>query len=904
MAIAGLPTTAGNDTVTVTPSGFYSVNGGDGIDTLVVNYQTLAGDVDYSYAGSGWWQYTDSFFNGVSFYGFERFILLGGSGDDRLNGAGYDDQLFGRDGNDLINSGLGADYIDGGAGNDRWTADYSSVLAAVAVTLTTGAAWAAVTGTGAHVRYIESVNLTTGIGNDLINTTAFVGNDAVNSGDGDDIVNLGRGNDSANGNLGTDTLVMDWHAISNANQGIGFNYAGNGWWDFSSASGDRLHFIGFERYQLTGGAGADNLVGGGANDRLVGGLGNDTLNGGAGVDTVYGGGGVDTWLVDTTARVGNTAVNLGTQTANTGALLGGIEQINYTGGAMRDFVTANAGVFNDVFHTGGGDDTVTTGRGHDSADGGLGAYDTLVMNWSTISDPLQGIAHSYQGNGWYRFAATSGDQLDFIGFEQFALVGGAGADQLVGGGLDDWLYGGAGNDTLAGDFGNGKVDGGTGVDRWTANLSDRVTTVTFNATASQSAAQTVVAGLTVRNIEAIDLVTGAAGDNISTLGFALDDHVTTNAGDDAINPGRGYDSVDAGAGVDRLFLNYSAATTSVSTRYIGNGWNRYGDQADTSHVDYIGIESFAIAGGSGNDQLTGGDLGDVLSGGTGDDVLNGGAGADSIYGGLGNDTWVGNFRASVNTLNLTMNAAGAGALAGAGVVLNSIENVSLVTGANSDTVNLGALAGNDSITTGGGNDVINIGRGLHESVDGGADSDTLIAAMSMADGGVRMAYVGNGWYGATTTTGSYRLDFIGIETFNLTGSAYNDRLNGFDGNDSLSGGAGSDILEGRGGNDVLTGGLGVDQFLFSAPGSSGVDTITDAVSGDFLRLAGVTLNGSVAAGTGGELLAGGVQANTAGGVTTLYVGLDETAGYDFAVLLTGAYAPGSFALSGGDIILV
>lgn len=45
MAISGTPTTAGDDLVTITPTGYYSVDGGEGVDTLTLNFAGLGADV-------------------------------------------------------------------------------------------------------------------------------------------------------------------------------------------------------------------------------------------------------------------------------------------------------------------------------------------------------------------------------------------------------------------------------------------------------------------------------------------------------------------------------------------------------------------------------------------------------------------------------------------------------------------------------------------------------------------------------------------------------------------------------------------------------------------------------------------------------------------------------------------
>ncbi|MDT8857024.1 hypothetical protein RNZ50_18700 [Paracoccaceae bacterium Fryx2] len=901
MAIFGLPTGAGDDIVTVTPTGNYRVNGEGGTDTLILNYGSLTSDIRYDYAGDGFYRFTDDLFSSFTFYGFERFQLTGGSGNDYLAGGNMADSLMGGNGGDTLAGGLGADTIDGGAGNDHWTANYSSVTASVQLTLLqTG--FAGIAATGARIRSIESVSLTTGAGFDQINTEAFRGNDTISTGDGDDFVAAGRGRDVANGGAGTDTLRMDWSSITGPNQGIALSYVGNGWYRYASVSGDQLDFVGFEAYQLIGGASNDWLGGGGLNDLLDGGNGDDFLDGGAGSDTVAGGDGIDTWRVDTSARGSTSVVNLVTQTANTGAVLSGIEQLRYTGGGAKDTVTALAGVYDDTFSTGANNDIVTTGRGVDSANGGDGR-DRLVMDWSGIVDDHFSIAHSYVGNGWYRFSSASGDTLDFVGFEEFVLTGGAGNDTLVGGTGLDTLIGGDGNDALFSGEGKGLIAGGAGNDSWEANLTALGAAV-FDATASQTKAQLGRIGLSVTGIESVTLTTGGGRDSISTAGFALNDWVSTTDGNDTVNGGLGIDTMNGGLGDDLLVVNYASAVSDVTNPYVGNGWYRYAMADGSAQVDYVNFERFALTGGSGNDVLNGGALSDTLSGGSGNDMLNGYRGADVIIGGAGSDTWIADYTSLISAVTLTLSAIGNGTVTGTGTTLKGIESVRLSTGSLDDVIDLSRGTGNDDIRTNEGNDTINLGRGYIEVADGGAGTDTLTLDASLAESGVRMSYYGNGWTRAQSTSGDYVADFVNIEMLNFTGSANNDRLYGFGGNDTLNGGAGIDLLDGGAGNDLLTGGAGVDVFVFSSVWSSGVDTITDAEAGDVLRMNGVSLVGNMGVGNGSTLLAGQMDLSVSGGVTTLRLGLDATAGFDLSVQLTGVFGAGDFSLSGSDVILV
>lgn len=173
----------------------------------------------------------------------------------------------------------------------------------------------------------------------------------------------------------------------------------------------------------------------------------------------------------------------------------------------------------------------------------------------------------------------------------------------------------------------------------------------------------------------------------------------------------------------------------------------------------------------------------------------------------------------------------------------------------------------------------------------------------LAATGIRMADTGFGWWKAASTGGDYRLDFYGVETVKITGSSFSDHINGFGGNDTLKGGAGVDFLDGGTGNDALTGGQGEDVFVFSNLQNAGVDLVTDFGAGDSLRMSGAGLSGTMGTGDGSALLAGQMDLSVSGGVTTLHLGLDATAGADFSVRLTGAFAAGDFIFIGNDLLL-
>lgn len=112
---------AGDDIVTVSLGGTDTADGGDNTDTLVLGYtggsaitmSMLTEVTGTGISGSVTWMGAS-----LSFQRFEKFIVLGGDGDDTLRGGSGADQFNGAGGTDTITAGGGADIVDGGLGDD------------------------------------------------------------------------------------------------------------------------------------------------------------------------------------------------------------------------------------------------------------------------------------------------------------------------------------------------------------------------------------------------------------------------------------------------------------------------------------------------------------------------------------------------------------------------------------------------------------------------------------------------------------------------------------------------------------------------------------------------------------------------------------------------------------------
>ena len=182
--------------------------------------------------------------------GLERDIIVGGEGDETLEGGAAADELYGAGGFD--------------------TASYKSSGSGVGVNLATGLGLGG-DAAGDRLRDIENL-----YGSGYADTLT---GDA-----GDNVIEGGAGADLLSGGAGLDTL-----SYSGSGLGVSVDLS-SGLTAGGDAAGDVI--AGFELLvgsdfadSLTGDAGANTLRGGGGDDLLTGGGGDDRLEGGAGSDT-------------------------------------------------------------------------------------------------------------------------------------------------------------------------------------------------------------------------------------------------------------------------------------------------------------------------------------------------------------------------------------------------------------------------------------------------------------------------------------------------------------------------------------------------------------------------------------------------------------------------------------------
>ncbi|MGO4127140.1 calcium-binding protein [Inquilinus sp. YAF38] len=459
----------------------------------------------------------------------------------------------------------------------------------------------------------------------------------------------------------------------------------------------------------------------------------------------------------------------------------------------------------------------------------------VTVNWTT--DIVNGMTYHYQyvlpiGSeytaGYYNIIATNGNDTiiaDFTGPDSDRFLGLGGDDLLLGDKGNDFLDGGADNDQLKGGADSDTLLGGDGDDQLQGGT-----------------------------------------DNDTLLG---------GDGDDLLDGGQGADTLIGGAGIDTATYSVSVVTAGVTVSlYTGTG------SGGDAQGDWLsGVEN--IIGSSYADTLSGDAAANALSGGDGADILNGGAGADKLDGGVGTDRAEYAGSQSGVTVNIASNVNTGGDAAGD--VLTGIENLGgsafndTLTG-NGSNNSLWGHDGNDVLAGAAGNDVLN-GEAGADTLQGGDGDDTLVGGagadvlnggagndtasysaaaaavvLGLASGGTGGEAAGDSFVGVENVIGSAFDDLIlgdaGANSLSglagadrLYGGLGNDTVNGGGGDDSLYGEGGSDTLDGGDGNDALVGGIGADVLV----GGAGMDVVNYASS-----TAGVTVNLTTSAGSGGE----------------------------------------------------
>lgn len=209
--------------------------------------------------------------------------LLGGPGDDLLNGRAGDDTLIGNLGNDTQQGGAGDDLLFGRGGDDllEGGADQDTLFGENGADRLFGGLGDDLLAGGEGADTLNA-----GGGNDTLNAGA--GNDILLGGPGDDLMDGGPGSDLVEGGAGADTVRGDL-GDDVVDGGLGGDQVFGGAGDdvvigYTRADGTALTQNEERAFQTTDSDSPDELVGGPGEDLLILGRG-DAAYGGADEDS-------------------------------------------------------------------------------------------------------------------------------------------------------------------------------------------------------------------------------------------------------------------------------------------------------------------------------------------------------------------------------------------------------------------------------------------------------------------------------------------------------------------------------------------------------------------------------------------------------------------------------------------
>jgi Ca2+-binding RTX toxin-like protein len=348
----------------------------------------------------------------------EPLNVLGGDGNDFIDGGTQADTLNGEGGDDTLDGKAGSDELIGGADTD--TADYD-------LTVNRNVSLDGVDNDGAAGEgdNVDTENVSTAGGNDIL--SGDVNANRLEGGTGNDRLDGGGGADTLNGDDDNDVLVGGAGGdVLSGGLGTGDTV------DYSAAVGP---------VTVTIGAGADDGEVGEADDvkatveNVTGGPGDDSITGSSAANRLNGG--VDP---DPTANDGDTGDD---------TLIGGLGDDTLNGFDGGD----------DLFG-GEGADTLNGGFGADVLDGGLGANDRVSYAGRASGVVVNQNHAGGDGQG-------GGAEGDDVRASVERVTGTAFADILIGAQLaPSIMFGGSGNDVLnGGNSHNDLVNGGAGNDR-------------------------------------------------------------------------------------------------------------------------------------------------------------------------------------------------------------------------------------------------------------------------------------------------------------------------------------------------------------------------------------------------------------------------------------------------------
>ncbi|ADC61231.1 calcium-binding protein [Allochromatium vinosum] len=648
------------------------------------------------------------------------------------------------------------------------------------------------------------------------------------------------GNDTLDGKAGADIMIggdgADTYIVDNDSDQVNETNASTGLdqWDTVKSSVSYTLGANVEQLNLTG-ATAINGTGNTLKNVLIGNSAANRLDGGKGDDRMEGGNGNDTYVVDSTKDevIETSALAAGgvdtveswisyTLTANVeNLLLLGTANNSATGNTLNNRLTGNSGSNRLDGVTGA--DTMEGGDGQDVYV--VNSADDVVIETNTSTSSLQ--IDLVEASLSYTLTANV-EWLQLMGTTSINATGNTGDNLLIA------------------NVGNNVFDGVSGNDTVSYSLSSPyIASINPKSSINQSA-NPALAGVKVSlAVTGAQATIGSGMDKLNNIdnliGSRFNDQLTGNSSANILDGGLGADVLIGGDGNDIYYVDGN--DTVIET-------NASKTQSDTvrSIVSYVlgaNLEKLELIG-SDNIHGTGNELQNTIIGNDKDNLLDGAGGADRLEGGKGNDTYL------VDGFDTVIEAGSAGTdtiMTEVGILNNTlptnVENLLLL-----GSVNL----------TGKGNTLANViyanvGDNLLDGVKNTSSSskDTLSYEFG-ATAGVRvnLSLLGS----AQNTGGSGTDTLVGDSFHNLTGSYYNDILQGTTSDNVLNGLGGSDTVSYE---NSATGSVIINLNLSTRQNTlgSGGDTLLSIEN-----ITGSTFDDTIIASSGNNIMDGGLGSDT------------------------------------------
>ena len=455
------------------------------------------------------------------------------------------------------------------------------------------------------------------------------------------------------------------------------------------------------------------------------------------------------------------------------------------------------------------------------------------------------------GEGFDSMAVQATSSCSFIGSAgtgSWSIGSSDGDTSVIATGIEEVAFSGSSQDDT---FNTGNatgtiVGGGFGdVDIWIADFSGRSGAVRFGLT---SAFDITVHGMTVQQVERMNLTTGAGRDVLS--GGQEGDTIISGAGDDRIDPGSrrangttGNDDVDGGLGQDTLVVHAEADLSGVQVGTVTGGF-------------FVRSGSARFLCNAANTEKI-----EIFTGGGNDVIDTGAGGASIIQASRGSqvdvDHWLADLSAATSAITYAMTGP-AFRRDDLGIVsVSGIERITLTLGAFDDTLTGGAQG--DTVNGGAGDDIVDLktrdatGATGSDVFNAGGGTDTLVVDAGAETLGVSLGVLAGGFF-ARSGSARFSVDAFDCEKVRFTGGAGDDVIDSGRGGERISGGGGLDFW-------IADYGATSRDIRFEIPSQGGSASLTAL---GLLSISGIERI-RLTTGRGDDTITGGAQGDTVTG---------------------------------------